>query len=44
MLFTDYGLPQIPDHENVRFTPKYAKAKLLINFIRNSTHIGRITF
>ena len=38
MLYTDYGLPQIVNQERVCFKPpKYAKVKLLIKFIKNST-------
>ena len=38
MLYTDYGLPQILDRKKVCFKPpKYAKVKLLIKFIKNST-------
>ena len=38
MLCTDYGLPQILDRKKLCFKPpKYAKVKLLIKFIKNST-------
>ena len=38
MLCTDYGLPQILDRKKLYFKPpKYAKVKLLIKFIKNST-------
>ena len=45
MLYTDYGLPQIPDRKKVCFkAPKYAKVKLLIKFIKNSTLMRWFTF
>ena len=38
MLYTGYVLPQILDQKKVCFkAPKYAKVKLLIKFITNST-------
>ena len=45
MLYTDYGLPQILDREEVCFKPpKYEKVKLLITFIKNSTLMKWIMF
>ena len=45
MSFTDCGLPQILNRKNIFLEPpKYAKVKLLIKFIKNSTHIGQFTF
>ena len=45
MLYTDYGLPQILDRKKVCFKPpKYAKVKLLIKFIKNSTLMKWFTF
>ena len=45
MLYTDYGLPQILDRKKVCFKPpKYAKVKLLIKFIKNSTLMRWFTF
>ena len=42
---TDYRLPQILDRKNMCFkTPKYAKVKLPINFIKNVTLIRWFTF
>ena len=45
MLYTDYGLPQIPDRKKVCFkAAKYAKVKLLIKFIKNCTLLRWFTF
>ena len=45
MLHTDYGLPQILAPKKVCFKPlKYAKVKLLIKFIKNSTFMRWFTF
>ena len=45
MLYTDYGLPQILDREEVCFKPpKYEKVKLLITFIKNSRLMRWIMF
>ena len=45
MLHTDYGLPQVLDQKDVCFkAPKYAKFKLLIKFIKNSTLMRWFTF
>ena len=43
MLFTDYELPQTLDRINYALN-QYAKVKLLVKFIKNSTLIGRFTF
>ena len=45
MSFTDCGLPQILIRKHIFLEPlKYAKVKLLIKFIKNSTHTGQFTF
>ena len=45
MLYTGYVLPQILDQKKVCFkAPKYAKVKLLIKFIKNSTLMRWFTF
>ena len=44
MFYTDYGLPQFLDRKKVCFKlPKYAKVKLSIKFIKNSTLIKNST-
>ena len=45
MLYTDYGLSQILDRKKVCLKPsEYAKVKLLIKFIKNSTLMLWFTF
>ena len=45
MLYTDYGLSQILDRKKVCLKPsEYAKVKLLIKFIKNSTLMMWFTF
>ena len=45
MSYTNYGLPKVLVRKNVCFKPpKYAKVKLLIKFIKNSTPMRWFAF